>query len=178
MKYYIVNSFDRPYERLVAAEHEGKLYYLQRQVEPSLKRHDGMSMSEATPIEDFGFKVTEEEEGVRFEQVRESSAKYHDMSVRPWQGVASFWHPPLDLRTYTERQREIVLHALGLSQAKTITLELIEGAYRNHYVVGGGNSGYKDCEDMVEAGFMERNERSWVPDPIYRVTDKGKRALL
>jgi hypothetical protein len=97
MKYYIVNEFDRPYERHVAVEHKGKLYYLQRVTEPDMKIYDGMDMDRATPIEDFGITVREEKQGRRlvgvyFTRTGESTAKYKDGKPRRWQGEDVFWH--------------------------------------------------------------------------------------
>jgi hypothetical protein len=88
--YYIVNEFDRPYERLIAAMGaDGKLYYISRVDDPSLMRFDGMTAERATPLEDFGIRIEEDtpvQGKVTFTLVAESKALYRDGSPRRWQG--------------------------------------------------------------------------------------------
>jgi hypothetical protein len=102
MKYYIVNEFDRPYERLVAGECNGKLYYLSRALEPGLKEYDGMELDRATPMEDFGFDTSENDNSAIFDLVRMSKAEYKsartgEKAIRPWQGMQNFSLPLLDV---------------------------------------------------------------------------------
>lgn len=102
MKYYIVNEFDRPYERLVAGEYNGKLYYLSRALEPGLKQYDGMGLDSATLMEDFGFDISENDNSVIFDLVRMSKVEYRsarigEKAIRPWQGMENFSLPLLDI---------------------------------------------------------------------------------
>lgn len=91
MKYYIVNDIDRPCERLVAVELDGKLNYLDR----SLRRYDSMGMGKATPMEDFGFTVTEKDSMVTFEMTSHSRATYPDGRIRQWQGNERMFTLPI-----------------------------------------------------------------------------------
>lgn len=65
----------------------------------------------------------------------------------------------------TERQREILRHALGLSQSGR--------EYRNRYYPGGTD--ITDCQKLMNLGMMERHEVDWIPDKFYTVTAEGKR---
>jgi len=102
MKYYIVNEFDRPYERHVAGEYNGKLYYLSRALEPEMKQYDGMANDRATPMEDFGFSIAENENSVVFNLINSSKVKYKSAKtgeeiIRRWQGMMNFSLPLLDI---------------------------------------------------------------------------------
>ena len=78
-KYYIVNDTDRPDQRHVAQLTEDGLVYLH----PGLSDWQTMSMrSESTPVEDFGFRITEDGDHVRFELAGLSAAKYRDGKIR------------------------------------------------------------------------------------------------
>jgi hypothetical protein len=68
----------------------------------------------------------------------------------------------------TEKERHILDHALRGGTSKE---------YRNHYVTGPGSDDYDACMALVERGLMQRHGRSWIPDPIFIVTDAGRRAL-
>jgi hypothetical protein len=113
MKYYIVNEIDRPYERLVAGEYNGKLYYLSRALEHDLKNCDGMGLDCATPMEDFGFDVSENDNSVVFNLNHPSKVKYKSVRtgeeiIRPWQGMKDFSLPLLDiedLNRYMKRRK-------------------------------------------------------------------------
>ena len=64
----------------------------------------------------------------------------------------------------TQRHREIMRHALGLSQSGR--------EYRNRYVPGGKD--VDDCEQLAELGLMEKHEVEWIPDPFFTATEAGK----
>ncbi len=52
--------------------------------------------------------------------------------------------------------------------------EIIEHTMRNGLFCGGS----KDMDKLVADGLMEyAGEKSFVPDPYYRVTTKGKQAI-
>jgi hypothetical protein len=52
---------------------------------PYLKKFDGMTPRDPTPIEDFGFDVSVGEKQATFIPVRESTAVYEDGKPRKWQ---------------------------------------------------------------------------------------------
>jgi hypothetical protein len=67
-----------------------------------------------------------------------------------------------DLSLLSDRQREIVNHALGIRDGKP--------GYRNHFVTGEGSDDFDDCEGLVAMGIMERlHKRDWIPDYCYSV---------
>lgn len=65
----------------------------------------------------------------------------------------------------SQRQRDILRHALGWPKN-----------YRNYFCTGRGCDDFPDCEALVVAGMMVRDERSWVLDFIYSVTEQGRNA--
>ena len=71
----------------------------------------------------------------------------------------------------TDKQREIILHALGLNRR--------DREYRNHFVSGSGSDDYQHCEELVTAGLMTRHKGNVLSggDNIYIVTDAGRAAL-
>ena len=71
----------------------------------------------------------------------------------------------------TEKQRDILRHALGLGRERN--------SYRNHFVTGPGSDDYADCEALVAAGLMHRREGNPLSggDPIYSVTKAGPEAM-
>ncbi|TKA91787.1 hypothetical protein FAZ79_00335 [Guyparkeria sp. SB14A] len=73
------------------------------------------------------------------------------------------------MQTITERQDQILRHALGVTDGR-------EG-YRNHYVTDRGSDSFADCEALVEMGLMSRHKRSWVGGYIYAVTPMGRDAI-
>lgn len=85
-KYFIINTIDRPYEKLVAQKIGDKFYYLDR----SLKSYDGMQPCNPTPLEVFGFNILEDGAQVTFEKIKDSIAQYEDGKIRPWQGSSYF----------------------------------------------------------------------------------------
>ena len=91
MKFYIVNEYDRPCERLLAVNKGDQLYYIHPAFE---KAHEGyrrgMSNSCATPIEDFGVELKVENGKIHGEKRRESKASYPRGGTRQWQGSLSF----------------------------------------------------------------------------------------
>lgn len=100
MKYAILNSIDRPYERLVCELVDGKYYYLQRAVEEGLRDYDGMEpRDDTTSMEDFGFDCIEDASGLEvcFIKRRESVARYESGEIRPWQGKVNFTHKRVKL---------------------------------------------------------------------------------
>ena len=51
---------------------------------------------------------------------------------------------------------------------------IIEHTIKNGIFCGGG----KDMDELCESGLMEfAGKKSFVPDPYYRVTAKGKKAI-
>lgn len=85
--YYIVNEFDRPYKRLVTIK-IGDLYYYS---DPILrKEYGGLSADHPTSLKEFGFEALELEYQVNFKRIRDSTAKYKDGTLRPWQGEDEF----------------------------------------------------------------------------------------
>lgn len=90
MKFFIVNTTDRPWESLVAYQTtDGKLNYCDRRK----KSYDGMPFYKATPIEDFGIHVRLHDDGTyEFTQSGQSIAKYEDGKPRAWQGLSKFFH--------------------------------------------------------------------------------------
>ena len=68
----------------------------------------------------------------------------------------------------TDRQREILRHALGLNRGVR--------EYRNRFVTGEGSKDFADCEALVAAGLMARHSVAWIPDFTYVVTEIGRRA--
>ncbi len=67
----------------------------------------------------------------------------------------------------TDRQREILRHALGLDRGGV--------AYRDHYCASPSSLDYDDCEALVAGGLMERRIGAY---SIYFVTTNGRQALL
>ena len=66
----------------------------------------------------------------------------------------------------TERQLQIILHAIGWPKD-----------YRNHFVTREGSKDFAECEALVAAGMMTRHEKDWIHDYfIYAVTEQGRRA--
>ena len=100
MKFVVVNSFDKPYERLVAQVIDDKCYYMERSLDSSMKRYDGISTTQATSLEDFGFEIKEKEFQVDFKLVHESKAKYSDGQTRHWQGAKQFSRPKVILNNH------------------------------------------------------------------------------
>jgi len=73
--------------------------------------------------------------------------------------------------TPTEKERNIMLHSLGLDRSKK--------AYRNFYAASEGHHSNQELENLVEHGLMIKRK-----DPfndfggiLYHVTDVGKRVL-
>lgn len=87
MKFFIINDFDRPHEKLVMAEYGDCLRYIHaenKECAPLYKPKD------ATPIEEFGFDVFVSDNVVKFKKARESTATYRDGRPRRWQGSLEF----------------------------------------------------------------------------------------
>lgn len=88
-EFFIVNSFDRPCEDLIAFKQpDGRLAYA---VDiPRLSGYDGMNAHHATPLEAFGLEVRVQNNRLVGRIVRESTVRYPDGSTRPWQGSREF----------------------------------------------------------------------------------------
>ncbi len=71
--------------------------------------------------------------------------------------------------TPTEKEKEIMTHALGLDRG--------EKEYRNHYNPGDGSEEHKCCENLFHNGLMNSRSLSWVPGLMYHVTDLGRQAI-
>jgi len=53
-------------------------------------------------------------------------------------------------------------------------IEIIKHTIKNNVFCGGG----ADMDKLVDAGYMEYiGKKSFVPDPYYRVTTKGREAI-
>ena len=68
-----------------------------------------------------------------------------------------------------EQQLEILQHALGVDrygQGKQ---------YRNHFCAGGADE--DTCRSLVDLGYMETFERSYLPYYNCRVTEAGKKVM-
>lgn len=88
-EFYIINSFDRPCEGMIAFKQpDGRLAYAVDT--PRLRGHDGMDARRATPLEAFGLEVRIQNDRLVGRIVRESTACYSDGSPRPWQGSNEF----------------------------------------------------------------------------------------
>lgn len=110
-KYAIVNDVDCPERRLVTQMVGGKHFYMARHEEGGiLKRFDGMTPTQPTFIEDFGFK-TEPVEGsnrIRFTKTKQSTATYRDGSLRRWQGETEFELPEVILSISEKKKFKIL----------------------------------------------------------------------
>ena len=95
MKLYIVNRVDRPDARHVARERGGKLYYVHPDLR-NVKTYHGMSMQDATPLEDFGVLYAVRNGKITAEQLTFSGATYSDGKPRQWQGEKFFTIEGLD----------------------------------------------------------------------------------
>lgn len=88
-EFFIVNDFDRPEERNLAAYRDGRYYYVHPFHEGRFR--EGMISSTATKISDFGVLIKVVGEEVKGEVVKESIATYpSDGSQRRWQGGHEF----------------------------------------------------------------------------------------
>ena len=97
-KYYIVNDFDCPEERLIAEKRGDSLFY----IDAGLINHGPMSMGRATLVTDFGITLHEEDGYLIGERVAEIGvAKYANGDTRRWQGSDTF---KVDLSPKTQRE--------------------------------------------------------------------------
>lgn len=89
-KYFIINTVDRPYERLITEKKEdGKFYYVSEELAD--RYAEGFIGSDSTTdLETFGFMIEEDEGEIRFRQVKNSEAMYSDGEPRSWQGAREF----------------------------------------------------------------------------------------
>lgn len=71
----------------------------------------------------------------------------------------------------TNDQIEILRHALGLDRSRRST--------RNYFVTGPGSTDYPICQSLVDAGLMQCRCGNAITggDPVFFVTDDGRRAL-
>lgn len=87
---YIVNDFDRPEAKHLAARRkDGKFYY----VHPFLrdkKEFHGMTPKRPVPLDDFGFAYKLEDGVITGHAVKASTATYEDGKLRQWQGGPAF----------------------------------------------------------------------------------------
>lgn len=93
MELYIVNSFDKPCEKLIARKEGDTLEY----IHPEMKNWGKMSYLpvDARKLEDFGLEIEIEnlssgEKILRGKKTRESVCPYSDGKIRNWQGSSSF----------------------------------------------------------------------------------------
>jgi hypothetical protein len=88
-RYYIVNEYDRPCERMIARLENGRLYYL----DPDLRAEfaggfvpDGRE----TELSRFGLYLTTYRDNLVGLKIRSSMVTYQDGKIRHWQGKKSF----------------------------------------------------------------------------------------
>lgn len=75
------------------------------------------------------------------------------------------------MTTITNRQREILRHALGLDRA--------DEPYRDRYCAAFDSPEEADCERLVQLGLMtELTPIDLVPYHAFRVTDRGRQIAL
>jgi len=87
MKFFIVNTYDRPDQKhITILKGDGLLYY----IHPELEKWKGMNVASPTPIESFGIEWEIGGDLFTGKLVRESTATYHTGAVRKWQGLSSF----------------------------------------------------------------------------------------
>lgn len=84
----IINDMDRPYSRLVVVVSEGVGRY--NKLDKKLKGYKFTNFDNATPLEDFGITIVEENGVYKCTQDKESVAKYADGKQRKWQGEKEF----------------------------------------------------------------------------------------
>jgi hypothetical protein len=73
--------------------------------------------------------------------------------------------------TPTDREQDIILHALGLDRG--------EKSYRNYYAASEGHKSYKELENLASHGLMV-NRKDLFNDfggLVYHVTESGKTAV-
>lgn len=88
-RFFIVNDWDRPEERLIVECRGERYYYIHPDYEKSFKH--GMTSNEATAVEDFGVSIEIDTNGViHGEVVKKSVARYPDGISRRWQGSSEF----------------------------------------------------------------------------------------
>lgn len=70
----------------------------------------------------------------------------------------------------TEKQKEIIQHALGLNRAKK--------PFRNRFVTGPGSKDFEVLESLEANGCAKRNEH-WLTggDIFFWITEKGAEAV-
>ena len=74
----------------------------------------------------------------------------------------------------TEREREIMLHTLGLDRPK------VKESYRNYFVADEGHSDLPVILELCARGLMEQRQTPGFigeKDRVYAVTDYGRIAL-
>ena len=95
-RFAIINTCDGPYKRMVCEWVEGFGYcYMNRLIDKSLKRFDGMTPKRPTSMEDFGFSVIVGEKVAAFCQTAASSATYEDGQPRRWHDNSTNFILPL-----------------------------------------------------------------------------------
>jgi len=97
-KFFIVNQYDRPCERLIAQLRDGKLHYIGHGLADD-KIYRGMSADSAVPVEDFGIRISVENGTLHGIQTGDSLAVYSNGKSRKWQGASSFSMPLPGART-------------------------------------------------------------------------------
>jgi hypothetical protein len=86
----IVNTFDKPCERLIAELREdGLLYYIHPDMLPEWESM-GLSANESTSLEAFGLEVEVSEGNLIGRLTGPSTAQYKDGRPRRWQGSSEF----------------------------------------------------------------------------------------
>jgi len=93
MEFYIVNDFDRPYQKHVCQRmnRKGQLEYISPELRNWHRKNGRMMINdESTLIQKFGFDVEVREGKAKFIKTRQSVAKYRDGKRREWQGEYEF----------------------------------------------------------------------------------------
>lgn len=89
-QYFIVNTFDKPFERLIAElRQDGMLYYVHPSMLPEWEGI-GLSAAESTPLEAFGLEVEVSEGKLTGRLSVPSTATYEDSRPRRWKGSSEF----------------------------------------------------------------------------------------
>jgi len=87
MNFFIINDFDKPYEKLVMVKDGDLLRY----IHPENKSCSPVNIcKESTDLKEFGFDIFVVDGIARFVQSRPSTATYRDGKPRSWQGAKEF----------------------------------------------------------------------------------------
>ena len=89
MEFYIIDDVDKPNEKFVVQQinDDGDCRYLHK----DLSDYETLQLNnESINLEEFGFKITIQNDKAIFTKVRRSTAKYANGEEKPWQGAEFF----------------------------------------------------------------------------------------